>query len=109
MNKLLRPALVLGRDKILLKLTSGKTLSLINALYVKNICYNLVSISIMGKSGVRVFFEGDKVVLSRNGLFVGKGYCSNGLSMVNLFNVIMNESVSSSFSSSTYIINSFDL
>ena len=100
-----RPTSVLGKGKELLKLTYGKILSLSNLLHVKDICYNLVSVSILGKVGVRVSFEGDKVILSKNGVLVGKGYCSNGLFMLNVLNVIMNESASSS----AYIVDSLDL
>ena len=101
----LRPTSVLGKGKVLLKLTSRKTISLSNVLHVKDIRYNLVSVSILGKVGVRVFFEGDKIILSKNGVLVAKEYCSNGLFMLNVLNVIMNESASSS----AYIVDSLNL
>ena len=100
-----RPALVLGKDKVLPKHTSGKILSLSNVLHVKDICYNLVFVSILVKVGVRVSFEGDKVILSKNGVLVGKGNYCNGLFILNVLNVIMNESVSSF----AYIVDSLDL
>ena len=67
-----RPAPVMGKEKVLLKLTSRKTLSLSNVLHVPNICYNLVSVYVLCKAGVKASFEGEKFVLTKNGMFVGK-------------------------------------
>ena len=64
---------VMGKGKILLKLTSGKIFSLNNVLHVPNIRYNLIFIFVLGKAGVKVSFEGDKIVMTKNGVFVGKG------------------------------------
>ena len=44
-----RPASVLGKGKVLLKITFGKILSLSYVLHVKDIRYNLVSTFILGK------------------------------------------------------------
>ena len=63
---------VMGKGKILLKLTSGKILLLNNVLHVPNIRYNLISVFVLGKAGVKVSFEGDKIVMTKNGVFVGK-------------------------------------
>ena len=100
-----RPAPVMGKEKVLLKLTSRKTLSLSNVLHVPNICYNLVSVYVLSKAGVRVFFVGKNFVLSKNGMFAGKRYCSNELFMLNVLNVITNNNASSS----AYIVDSIDL
>ena len=48
-----RLSLVIGKRKILLKLTAGKVLSLSDVLHVPNIRWNLVSVSLLGKVGVR--------------------------------------------------------
>ena len=69
-----RSTSILGKGKVLLKLIYGKTLSLNNALHVPEIRYNLVSIFVLGKAGVKVSFESDKIVMTKNGVFVGKGY-----------------------------------
>ncbi|XP_050233359.1 uncharacterized protein LOC126681848 [Mercurialis annua] len=50
---------VLGKGKVLLKLTSGKTLALNEVLHVQNIRANLLSVALMGKGGVKVSFEFD--------------------------------------------------
>ena len=49
-------AKVLGKGKVVLKLTSGKTLALNDVLYVPDIRANLISVSLLGKAGVKVFF-----------------------------------------------------
>ncbi|KAE8670806.1 hypothetical protein F3Y22_tig00112079pilonHSYRG00011 [Hibiscus syriacus] len=59
---------VLGKGKVLLKLTSGKTLALNNALYVPALRRNLISGGLLNKAGIKLVFEADKLVLSRNGL-----------------------------------------
>lgn len=92
-----------GKGKILLKLTSGKTLALNNVLYVPEMRRNLVSGALLNKAGLKIVLEYDKVVITRNGEFVGKGYLSGGLFVLNI--VEMNDNASSS----AYIIESLDL
>ena len=58
-------AQVLGKGKVMLKLTSGKTLALNNVLHVPNIRENLVSVALLGKVGVKVSFESDKIVKTK--------------------------------------------
>ena len=38
-----------------------------------------MSISLLGKRGVRILFNFDKIVVTKNDAFVGKGYCNQGL------------------------------
>ena len=64
---------VMGKGKILLKLTSGKIFSMKNVLNIPNIRYNLISYFYLGRVGVKVSFEWDKIVMTKNGVFVGKG------------------------------------
>jgi exosome complex RNA-binding protein Rrp4 len=52
-------ASVYGKGKILLKLTSGKTLALTNVLHVPSIKKNLISMSLLTKNGVNVSFGQD--------------------------------------------------
>jgi len=71
---------ILGKEKGLLKLTSRKTLALNDVLYVPSIKVNLISITLHGKVGVKMSFEYDKIILTnKNNIFVGKGYCDQGL------------------------------
>ncbi|CAJ2637428.1 unnamed protein product [Trifolium pratense] len=74
---------VLGKGKILLKLTSGKTLSLSDVLYVPSLRRKLISGSCLNRAGLKLVFEADKVVITKNGNFVGKGYLADGLFVLN--------------------------
>ena len=67
---------VLGKGKVMLKLTSGKTLALNNVLHVPNIKANLVSVVLLGKVGVKVSFEFDKIIMTKDNIFAGKGFCN---------------------------------
>ena len=68
----LSAAPVVGKGKVLLKLTSGKTVSLSDVLHVPNIRANLVFVSLLGKVGIKLAFESDKIVMTKNGIFIGK-------------------------------------
>ena len=73
---------VLGKGKVTLKLTSRKTLALNDVLHVPNIRANLVSVALLGKVGVKVSFESDRIVMTKNNVFVGKGFCNQGLFVI---------------------------
>ena len=91
----LRIANVLGKGKVLLKLTLGKTLALNEMMHVPNIRANLVSMALLGKFRIKVLFEFDKIVMTKNNVFMGKGYYNHELIVLNIANV-MNENASSS-------------
>ncbi|GJU13209.1 retrotransposon protein, putative, ty1-copia subclass [Tanacetum coccineum] len=59
---------------VILKMTSEKELKLTNVLYVSEIHKNLVSDWLLNKFDFRLVFESDKFVLSKNQMYVGKGY-----------------------------------
>ena len=61
-------------------------------------------VSLLGKAGVRILFEYDKIVLTKNDAFVGNGYCNPGLFMLNVYDIINNNT-----SSSAYIVDSCDI
>ncbi|XP_070020492.1 uncharacterized protein [Nicotiana sylvestris] len=73
-----------GYGKIFLKMTSGKVLTLNNVLHVPTIRKNLVSISLLVKNGFKCVFVSDKVVVSKNEMYVGKGYLTEGLFKLNV-------------------------
>ena len=60
--------------KIILKWTSRKKLTLNDVLRVPNIHKNLIYGSILSKKDVRMVFESDKFVLTKDGVYVGKSY-----------------------------------
>ena len=66
-------ARVMGKWKILLKFTFSKLLSLSNVLYVLSLCRNLVSGILLNKAGLKTIVRHDRVVISRNKVFIGKG------------------------------------
>ena len=95
---------IVGKENVLLKLTSGKILSFTDVLHVPEILWNLIPISLFGKAKVKVYFESDKIVMIRNRQFVSKWYYSQGLFMLNVLE-IMNENASTF---SAYMIDSCD-
>nr|GFA27574.1 hypothetical protein [Tanacetum cinerariifolium] len=66
-----------GERDVVLKMTSDKELKLTNALYVLEIRKNLVSGWLLNKFGFCLVFESDKFVLSKNQMYVGRGYAMN--------------------------------
>ena len=62
---------VIGKGKVLVKLTSGKMFALSDVLHVSDIRWNLVSVFLLGKVGVRILFDSNKIVLTKNDVFVG--------------------------------------
>ena len=56
---------------------------------------NLVSVHLLGMASIKILFDGDIVNLSKNKVFVGKGYDADGLFILNV-NQVINENRSSS-------------
>jgi len=71
---------------------------------VPSIKVNLISSSV-GRGGVKVSFESDKIVMTKKCLFVGKAYCDQGLFVLHVSDII-NEFGSIS---STFIVDSHDM
>ena len=104
------------KGKVMLKLTSRKTLTLNEMLHVPNIRANLVSIALLGKVRVKVSFESNRIVMikvsfesnrivmTKKNVFVGKGFCNQWLFVLGIVE-ILNEIISSS----TYSIESYDI
>ncbi|BFG40515.1 hypothetical protein CerSpe_267890 [Prunus speciosa] len=67
-----------GQGKVVLKMTSGKELTLNQVLHVPDIRKNLVYGALLSKNGFRLVYEADRFVLTKNGMYVGKGYLNNG-------------------------------
>uniref|UniRef100_A0A2N9HKS3 Uncharacterized protein n=1 Tax=Fagus sylvatica TaxID=28930 RepID=A0A2N9HKS3_FAGSY len=77
-------AKVLGTRTVEMILSNEKKLKLTNVYHVPNIKKNLVSASLLSKNGVKAVLESDKLILSKFGVFVGKGYSCNGMYKLNL-------------------------
>ena len=86
-----------GQGKVVLKMMSGNELTLTNILYVPEIRKNFVSSSLLNNQGFRLVFKSNKFVLSKSGMYVGKGYVSDGMWKLNV--MTMNK-----VSTSTYML-----
>lgn len=92
---------VIGKGTIELRFISGKTITLREVLYVPDIRKNLVSGSLLSKHGFKLVFEFDKFVLTKNKIFIGKGFVKSEMFKLN----VMNEMPSTS----AYLIESCEL
>ena len=96
-----------GQGKVVLKKTARKELTLTNILYVPEIQKNLVFGLLLNNHGFRLVFESNKFVRSKSGMYVGKGYVSDGMWKLNVMNIIKsNMNKASTF---TYMLESFNL
>nr|GEW34311.1 zinc finger, CCHC-type [Tanacetum cinerariifolium] len=79
-------ALVHRRGCVDLMFSSRKIISLFNVLDVSNIRNNLVSSSVLNNCGYKQAIESYKFILSKHGVFIGFGYLSNQMFMLNIVN-----------------------
>ena len=96
---------IAGTGKVMLKMTSGKVLTLNNVLHVPTIRKNLVSAALLVKNGFKCVLVSDKVVISKNEMFIGKGYLNKGLLKLN---VMVVDSINKN-SASLYLLELSDL
>ena len=94
------------KGTVFLKMTSGKELKLTNVLFVPDIRKNLISGTLLCANGFKMVIESQKVILSKNGMFVGKGYVKDGMFKLN---VIAIKNAMNKEKSSTYILESSNL
>uniref|UniRef100_A0A2N9GZ77 Integrase catalytic domain-containing protein n=1 Tax=Fagus sylvatica TaxID=28930 RepID=A0A2N9GZ77_FAGSY len=93
-----------GKGKVVLKMSSGKELTLNDVLHVPDIRKNLVSGSLLSKNGFQLVFESDKFLLTKSGMLVGKGYLSDGFFKMNVMTIVpINENKNKS---SAYLLES---
>jgi len=67
---------VMDKGKVLLQFTSENPLCLNNVLYIPSLRRNLVSNSLLDVVGFEVNQKAGKIIILRNGVFVGKRYRS---------------------------------
>ena len=77
---------VLGSGEIDLKFTSGRVLTLKDVLYTLSIRKNFMSSFLLNKAGFKQTIESDNYVITKKGLFVGKGYACDGMFKLNIEN-----------------------
>jgi hypothetical protein len=68
-----------GVGTVDLKFTSGKIVQLRNVQHVPSMNKNLVSGSLLCRDGFKVILESNKIVVSKHGQFIRKGYECGGL------------------------------
>jgi len=88
---------VKGKGKVLLKFTPGTSLCLNNVLFVPSLRRNLVSSGLLDIAGFEVNQKAGKIIILHNGVFVGKGYPSGGLFVLNVVFDAINENASSAY------------
>ena len=79
-------AKVHGKGTAEVKMSSSKVLILTNFFLVLNIKKNLVSSNLLCKSSVKAVLELDKLILSKNGIFVGKRYAIDDMYKLSIIN-----------------------
>ncbi|CAL9222954.1 unnamed protein product, partial [Arabidopsis halleri] len=77
-----------GCGKVVLKMTLEYEITLENVKYVPDMRKNLISGTLMSKAGFSIFFESDKLMLKKHGVFVGMGYVQGGLVKMNVMTVL---------------------
>ena len=96
-----------GKGKVVLEMTSTKELTMTNVLYVLEICKNLVSGSLLNSNEFQLVFESNKFVFSKNIIYVGKGYMSDGMWKLYVMTIINSDK--NNASTSAYILKSSNL
>ena len=88
-------------------MTSGKELTFNDVLHVPEIRKNLVSRSLLSKKGFKLVFVSDNFILTKNGMYVGKWYMSNGLFKMNVMTVVPpTKNINNKNTSSAYMLES---
>ena len=82
----------------------GKTLNLKDVFYVPEVRKNLIFVQLLNKNGFKSVFEGDKFILSKGSVFIGKGYLCKNMFKCNVENINNNNNMISA-----YIVESCDL
>ena len=71
----------------MLKMTSDKVLTLNSVMHVPSIRKNLVYITLLVNNEFKCVLVSDKVVISKNEMFIGKDYLNEGLFKLNVMAV----------------------
>ncbi|KAH9656699.1 hypothetical protein KPL70_022787 [Citrus sinensis] len=79
-------SIVVGKGVVEINFTSGKKVTLYNVFHVPSVRKNLISASCMCKHGLKIVLEGNTCIVSKNGLFVGKGYSCDGMYKLSINN-----------------------
>ena len=75
---------VLRSGEVDLKFTFGRVLTLKDVLYTPPMRKNLMSSFLLNKAGFKQTMESNNYVITKKGLFVGKGYACDGMFKLNV-------------------------
>lgn len=89
---------VMGVGTVELPLSSGKVLILKNVQHIPGMRKSLVYVKSLDDHGFKIVFDSQKVIISKNGSFVGKGYAKDSLYLLSI----------NKASNSTYIVDDFN-
>ena len=95
-----------GKGNVMLKFTFGKVVTLTDVLHVPEIRKNLVSVPILSEKGFKLVFESNRFILTKAGMYVGKGYLAEGLFKLN---VLVTNTINNNKNTFAYIVDSFVL
>ena len=84
-----------------MKLTSGNIITLDGVFHVPDISKILISTSLLVQHVFKVVFESNKVVITKNGNFISKGYLRDGLFSLHVMDFDLNKIACYSFSTSS--------
>ncbi|KAG2674040.1 hypothetical protein I3760_13G117400 [Carya illinoinensis] len=79
---------VIGSGEVKLKFTSGRILMLKDVLYTPSMRKNLMSSFLLNKAGFKQIMESDQYVITKNRVFVGKGYACDGIFKLSIENKV---------------------
>ena len=79
-------AKVLGNGTVEVKMNFDKMMILTSVFHVPDIKKNLVYANLLCKSGVKAILGSDKLILSKNWIFVEKGYATDSMYKLSIFN-----------------------
>ena len=79
-------AKVLGNGTVEVKMSFGKMMILTNVFHVPNIKKNIVCTNLLCKGGVKAILGSDKLILSKNWIFVEKEYATDSMYKLSIFN-----------------------
>ena len=96
---------VMAKEKIVLKLTSDKLLSLSNVLFMSSLHKNLDFGILLNNARLKTVVRDVKVIISHKGVFVGKGHLNGSLFVLSLASTTL----IGNNNTSAYITESVDL
>lgn len=93
-----------GQGKVTLKMTSGKEFVINNILHVSDIYKNLVFEFLLNKNSFKLLFISDKFVITKNKVYVSKGYLCDEMFKIVVLTIALKLSIMNKILNSTYML-----